>query len=151
MPKISNLIDARTPAGKAQLLEALQGREPVQRYSGAIRCERLTVTLPVPPSYNRYWRSSARGGYISQEGRVFKVKASRVLAALQAKPFQGSVGIRLRFYLARKNADMDNRIKQIQDCMQGHFYNDDKQVVEIHALRFDDPKNPRVEVEVWER
>jgi Holliday junction resolvase RusA-like endonuclease len=36
----------------------------------------------------------------------------------------------------------------LEDALNGLAYEDDKQIVELHAYRYDDKKNPRIEIEV---
>ena len=54
----------------------------------------------------------------------------------------------LKWYRGRKAGDTTNRIKLLEDALQGIAYEDDNQVTEVHALRLEDPGNPRVEVRV---
>lgn len=112
----------------------------------------ITVTLPFPPSYNAYWRSGRKGNYISSSGKKFKADARAELEPLQAEPLTGTVLVVLDFYRPRKTGDLDNRIKQVLDALQGWAYANDSQIIEIRARRFDDKNNPRVEVLVlaWE-
>lgn len=53
----------------------------------------------------------------------------------------------IRVYRPQRRGDLDNTMKAILDSLSGLLYVDDKQVIEIHAKRFDDKKNPRVEIE----
>jgi crossover junction endodeoxyribonuclease RusA len=108
------------------------------------------LELTMPPSSNRYWR-------IGNHGRLYRSDAAEEymddcgLLARQQKfgePIEGNVAISMKFYRARKSGDLDNRIKVLLDALQGIAYADDKQVTELHAYRFDDAKNPRVEVEI---
>ena len=111
--------------------------------------ETIELTLPWPPSSNRYWRNC--------RGRMVKSKEATDYCATVAKLCEdlrtsiGEVIVRLDFYRPRKAGDLDNRIKILLDAMQRTAYKDDKQIVEIHARRFDDKANPRVEVRIQER
>jgi Holliday junction resolvase RusA-like endonuclease len=53
-------------------------------------------------------------------------------------------------YRPRKAGDLSNRIKVLEDALNGIAWIDDKQIVEIHARREDDASNPRVEVRIEE-
>ena len=106
------------------------------------------IKLPYPPSYNRYWRNGTNGGYISAEGRSYKQQAQTALLREKRNVLEGDVRIFLKFYRPRKSGDLDNRIKQVLDSLQGICYTNDSQIVEIHAFRFEDKTFPRVEIEV---
>jgi len=63
--------------------------------------------------------------------------------------FECDVSVWIVFYRKdRVNVDLDNLIKAILDGMNKIAYDDDKQVVEIHAWLKYDRDNPRVEVKV---
>ena len=104
-------------------------------------------TLSMPPSANRLWRMDKRG---------FMRKSAEAIAYYELAGFEAikqgaeitdrEIAITLKVYRARKSGDLDNRIKPLLDALQGVAFYDDKQIVEIHAFRFDDKHNPRVEV-----
>ena len=107
-----------------------------------------TVTLPLGPSANRYWRKFKNRMVISAEAVAYKREVA-VLAQAAALPLlEGDIAITLDVYRRQRSGDLDNRIKVTLDALQGIAYTDDKQIVEIHARRFDDKKNPRVEVAI---
>lgn len=108
----------------------------------------IVITLPYPPSYNRYWRTGPRGGYVSAEGKRFKARALATLFPLRLSPIAGPVVVSMDYYRPRRTGDLDNNFKCLLDCLQGAAYLNDSQIVEIHARRFDDKLNPRVEVTV---
>jgi len=108
------------------------------------------ITLPFPPSANRYWRNVGGVVMLSKEARVYrKLIASSLLVQGFRKEdsCKGSIWIRLAFYRPRKIGDLDNMLKQPLDAMRGILYQDDGQICEIHAKRFDDKERPRVEVD----
>jgi Holliday junction resolvase RusA-like endonuclease len=90
--------------------------------------------------------------------RGFMRKSAEAIAYYKLAGFEASnqgveithrnVSITLKVYRARKSGDLDNRIKPLLDALQGVAFYDDKQVIEIHAFRFDDKHNPRVEVTI---
>ncbi len=112
-----------------------------------------TITLPYPPSANRYWRSIVINGQVrvlvSTEARRYKETAGDIAAKAFARPLAGPVGIRLHVFRPRKAGDLGNRIKVIEDALQGYAFTDDNQIEHIEARRFEDKGNPRVEVSVW--
>jgi crossover junction endodeoxyribonuclease RusA len=113
----------------------------------------MILTLPYPPSANRYWRSF-RGRIVkSKEARDYQ-QAVICLATVGAPSgfptlLTGAVGLQLNFYRPQRRGDLDNRIKVLVDALQGIVYSDDKQVSELHAYLHDDKLFPRVEVNVW--
>lgn len=107
------------------------------------------MVLPVPPSANRYWRNIRGRMVVSVEAQNYKSLVH--LACAQLNPIEKGrdVAISFTFYRAQKSGDLDNRIKVILDAMNNVAYEDDKQIVEIHAKRADDKDNPRIVLEVW--
>jgi len=107
----------------------------------------VSLTLPWPPSANRYWRSLTIGGrarvVLSKEARDYK----RATAALAVPaPIDGPVKLTLRMFRPARRGDLDNAIKVAVDSIQGVVFANDSQVVELHAYLGDDKHNPRVEV-----
>lgn len=110
-------------------------------------------TLPYPPTANRYWRTG-RGGrpYVSAEAQEYKQTAGWLANAAGIDCLQGNIKITLKFYRPTKQGDLDNRIKVLLDSLNGIAWGDDKQIVEIHAYRYEAGKRDlaRVEVEIDE-
>lgn len=106
------------------------------------------VTLPYPPSVNRYWRQWQGRTLLSAEARKYKNAAAIIARAAGMRPISGPVVLSIDFYRPRKRGDCDNLFKAQLDSLRGIAYADDDQVVEIHARRFDDKSNPRAEVTV---
>jgi crossover junction endodeoxyribonuclease RusA len=108
----------------------------------------ISFTLPLPPSANRYWRRAGKHLYISQEARAYKRDAAITARLASVKPLDGNLAVSLRIYRQRKAGDLDNKIKVCLDALNGIAYHDDNQIVEIHAYRYDDKANPRVEIDI---
>lgn len=112
----------------------------------------MTITLPYPPSANRYWRHVVVRGQarvlLSAEAREYRATVGRIAMIKRLRPASGPVVVTLRFYRPRRSGDLDNRLKQVLDALQGWAFADDAQVVELHAVRRDDKDMPRVEVAV---
>lgn len=106
------------------------------------------LVLPYPPSANAYWRSFVIAGrvrvVVSNEAKKYKGEVARTLAGCGR--IAGPVALSVRFYRPRRIGDLDNLLKVLLDSLKGYAFEDDKQVVEISALRFDDKERPRVEV-----
>lgn len=116
----------------------------------------ITLSLPMPPSSNRYWRTVAyidkrtkklaAATFVSDEAKKYKQQV-RILANLPRLIF-GEISVSVKVFRPRRSGDLDNRLKVLCDAMQGVVYENDSQIVELHAFRLEDKKNPRVEVEV---
>lgn len=108
----------------------------------------MILTLPYPPSANRYWRHFRGRVVKSDEARAYQATAGWEAKVAGAELHTGSVAVELRIYRPQRRGDLDNRIKVLLDALQGVVYGDDSQVVELHAYLADDKSNPRVEVRV---
>jgi crossover junction endodeoxyribonuclease RusA len=108
-----------------------------------------TLVLPYPPANNRYYRSvPGRGVLLSAEARRYKEEAGMVALAAGVRPVDGPVALTITLYRPAKRGDVDGRLKGLLDALNGIAYQDDSQVVELHAYRLDDKDYPRVEVQV---
>lgn len=106
----------------------------------------LRITIPIPVSGNRYWRVFRGHPVLSSEAREYKASVLHNGRKAGYKPFIGPVAITLRVFRERKARDLDNFLKVSLDALQGVLFNDDSQIVELHAFRFEDKVNPRIEV-----
>jgi Holliday junction resolvase RusA-like endonuclease len=107
-----------------------------------------TVTLPMPPSTNRLWRMFKGHMVASEEAKSFKVSAGWIVRGMQCAMLTGPLRVYIDIYREAKRGDLDNKIKIILDSLQGIWFENDAQVVEIHARMFDDKSNPRAVVSV---
>lgn len=103
----------------------------------------MRVTLPYPPSANRYWRVWRGRAVKSKEAREYQEAARETLPK---EPATGPVIVTLRVFRPARRGDLDNSIKVVLDALKGAAFDDDGQVVELHAYRYDDKRRPRVEV-----
>lgn len=94
------------------------------------------------------WRIFRGKAATSNEVVAYKRTVALLCKVAGLKPLQGKVKLTLLVYRPRKAGDLSNRIKVLEDALQGYAYNDDSQVVVLHAERHDDAANPRAEVEV---
>lgn len=134
----------------------------------------LSLTLPYPPSANRYWRHRAlpKGGistYISKDGKQFREEVQWLLkSAGVRKPMAGRVGIEYTLYPHRpldyrtrmrklgdawhdtvQCIDLDNAQKALLDALKGVAFDDDAWVREIRARRAEPDGQARIEVRIW--
>lgn len=115
-----------------------------------------TITLPYPPTANHLKRivvdrRSLRGFLVSTgEAKKYRtaVQNACLAAGVVRVPHPEPVCITVHAYRPRRVGDLDNTMKALLDALTGFCFEDDKQIVEIHAHRHEDKHNPRVEVEV---
>jgi len=118
---------------------------------------RRAFTIPGQPVGKKRPRTFLQGGKVitttppetrEYEKRVLLcAKAAGVCREATAKPL--SVTVRAFMGDARRR-DLDNVIKSITDALNGHAFNDDTQIVELHGSKSIDRENPRAEVEIVE-
>ena len=118
--------------------------------------KRAMVRLPLPPSANVMWRSDfvSKRVLVSRVGRIFRDECAPILAKYR-HPIEGALSLTASFYFksAKARVDLDNRIKPLLDVCQVTQYGcglyiDDSQILALHAYKFFDKENPRVEVTV---
>jgi len=117
-----------------------------------IDCNPLPKERPrVTSRVNKWTGESKTFAYTPK--RTKQYEAYVALLARQAmgdrEPEKGLLCVSLVFYRARRNADIDNCTKSVMDAIQGVVFNNDNQVVDLHAQWFRDKENPRALVEVW--
>ena len=118
----------------------------------------VEVTLPLPPSVNVMYRSVYRNRRIqivvSKAGRVFRHACYPLLKDFRT-PFKGDIALVCEFYFKNKKSDLDNRLKALLDVLQTNelgfgLFDNDIQIVELHAFKNYDAEEPRVHVLVHE-
>lgn len=139
--------------------------------------DEITLTLPYPPSCNRYWRSYARGGrsvvVVSEEAKAYRsaVLAAALVAGVR-RPILGRVAVDVRLYPSRpadwakrqrinpdawddsvRCIDLDNANKVLLDAIKGCLIDDDRWVRSITAERMEPDGEARVvlTVRTWRR
>jgi len=113
----------------------------------------MTLTLPYPPTANLYWRHVGHRVLLSKEAREFKTAVAFIALRIglrQSHAFCGEVIVNIDLFRPQRSGDLDNYLKVTLDSLKGIAFHDDRQIVEIHARRFEDKANPRVEVRIEE-
>lgn len=85
---------------------------------------------------------------VSDEAKDYKDIVAYL--ARDFEPVGGPVSVSIGVYRPARRRDLDNCLKVVLDALQGYLYENDDQIVEIHARRFDDKHNPRVEISISE-
>lgn len=117
----------------------------------------LAITLPEPPSANRWWRNV--NGHMVTSAVAREYKDDTVVRECVKQMGRGwkhakvekpaEVRVVIDWYRARRAGDLDKRLGVLLDALQGIAYESDAQIVHLTARRFDDAERPRVEVEVY--
>jgi crossover junction endodeoxyribonuclease RusA len=108
------------------------------------------LILPYPPSANIYWRHNRGRTHRSQEANEYIAQVGWLCVAERIAPIRGNVCLSVDFYRPAKRGDLDNLLKVLIDALRGYAYDDDKQIIELHAGRYDDKNEPRAVVVVSE-
>jgi crossover junction endodeoxyribonuclease RusA len=101
----------------------------------------LAFHLDEPPSANRWWRNVGGRMVLSREAREYKQYVANFALTKRYRPIPKDtpVVVRLRWQRGRRSGDLDKRIGITLDALQGVAYENDSQIVEIHATRIDLP------------
>lgn len=109
----------------------------------------MRLELPLPPMANRYWRYWRGRVVPSPEAEKYKTGVKlRALTLGLRKPLSCPVCVSVTVYRKRKAGDIDGFLKVSLDAAQGVLYVNDSQIAELHALRLEDPSNPRLVLNV---
>lgn len=112
-----------------------------------MKFEPIKLTLPYPPSLNNLYSTGKHGKrFLTAKGRNYKSVVGKI--AENAQKLDGEIKLTVDVFRPAKRGDLDNTLKILQDSLEGICYHNDRQVVEIHARRFDDKNNPRAEIEI---
>lgn len=116
--------------------------------------KQINLTLPYPPSVNQIWRTDfgRQRVYTNKCATDYKKQVKVVCCQNKITPFgkKRRLVFSMNVYRPKMIGDLDNRIKLILDSLNKIAFYDDRQIVEIHAYRFEDKSNPRVEIEIKE-
>ena len=79
----------------------------------------ITLTLPWPPSVNKYWRTFQGRMIISAEGRSYrKAVADQVMIQRGAKHYEGKLNVVIEAWRPdNRRRDLDNLLKAILDAL----------------------------------
>ena len=106
--------------------------------------------MPYPPTVNTLYgnKANGKGRYLTDRGKEFKETVQLTCMLKKTGYIEGEIVFSIDVFRPRKSGDLDNLIKSLQDSLEGICYKNDNQIVEIHARRFEDAKNPRVEIKL---
>ena len=107
-----------------------------------------TYTVPYPPSANRFWRNYHGQVVKSHTAKAFAEEVGWLMRKAGVMPIEGDVALYVTVYSPTRRRDLDNCAKALCDALQGHVYDNDNQIVELHMWRIVDKHKPRVEFRV---
>lgn len=111
----------------------------------------INLTLPYPPTANNYWRHAGNRVHLTHQAVKYINQVGKLCRDAGIVPTAEAVKVTVEVYRPAKRGDLDNTLKVLLDSLRGYAFVDDSQVVEIHALRFDNKLDPCavVTVERW--
>ncbi len=110
----------------------------------------MTLNLPYPPSANRYWRLWRGRAVKSTEAKSYQRSVGLLARAAGVKLLHGEVRVTIDVVRPIKRGDLDNSLKVLFDALNGILWEDDSQIVEIHASRYDNKDRPGVMLQAVE-
>lgn len=122
------------------------------------------IVFDIAPVVASRPRVTRWGTYFAKKYSTFREEFAELLTDYKAVPLEGLLSVRLDFYVqlpksmsnkkklekegmhCDNNADVDNYIKAALDSLEGHYYNNDKQIVIIRGRKYWS-ENGRIEFE----
>lgn len=88
------------------------------------------------PSVNHIYSRGKNGTYLNQNGKEFKSLLGWTARKNKVTKLKGNVKLYFEWHCMKKGqGDLDNKCKVIQDGLNGIAYDDDKQIIELHAKK----------------
>lgn len=88
---------------------------------------------------------------LTAEARQYRVLTRLVASSACHEIERGAIAVDISVYRPQQRGDLDNVLKALLDSLNGVLWVDDSQIVELHAYRYDDRHNPRVELRIARR
>ena len=122
-----------------------------------IRLEKVMdnpIVFNIAPVVASRPRVTRWGTYFAKKYSAFREEFAELLTDYKAVPVSGLLSVRLDFYVqlpksmsnkkklekegkhCDNNADIDNYVKATLDGLEGHYYDNDKQIVIIRARKY---------------
>ncbi len=119
--------------------------------------DRLSLTLPVPPSINHQYATVNGRRLLSAVGRAYKaLVGQQVLLALAGAPqrhlllkslHSHELALSIRFYFtSRLRRDVDGGLKIAQDALCEALGINDNRITETHLYKDLDKQSPRIDI-----
>lgn len=111
------------------------------------------ISLPWPPSNNRYYRHNRGRTHISKEGETYRDRVAQIIKdEMLDIGITASVKIRIECHMPdRRRRDLDNLQKAAFDALtKAGFWQDDQQVDDYRVKRMPVVKGGRLELTITE-
>lgn len=97
----------------------------------------IELTLPFPPSANRYYRAVGPRVLISRQGRAYRENVRSLLAGIGIEKMSGDLVVHVEVHPPdNRRRDLDNLMKALLDSLQhGGAYHDDSQIEKLTIER----------------
>ncbi len=112
----------------------------------------LNITLPWPPSANRYWRNIKGRTLVSKEAKLYKMLIKGLSYEWKMKPMLGRIGLQIEAYPPDKRIrDLDNTLKVLIDSLkETGVFKDDSQIDKICITRLEPSKPGHLKISISE-
>jgi crossover junction endodeoxyribonuclease RusA len=128
--------------------------------ASTVTAERLSITLPVPPSINSQYATVNGRRLLSTAGRAYKAQVSQQLwvvlaqsparASLMDRLQSGPLALSIRFFFTSAlRRDVDGGLKIAQDALCEGLGINDNRIIETHLYKDIDKAHPRIEVSLF--
>lgn len=111
------------------------------------------ITLPWPPSNNRYYRHNRGRTHISAEGKAYRAAVAEIVERLLLD-IETPLPLRLRIecYMPdRRRRDLDNLQKAVFDALtKAGFWLDDVQVIDYRVIKMPVVKGGKLVIKITE-
>jgi crossover junction endodeoxyribonuclease RusA len=125
--------------------------------ASVVTAEKISLTLPVPPSINHQYATVNGRRLLSSAGRAYKAQVGQqVWIALSRSPSRTSLVDRLQseplalsirfFFTSALRRDVDGGLKIAQDALCEGLGLNDNRIIETHLYKRVDRAHPRIEV-----
>lgn len=110
------------------------------------------LSLPYPPSANRYWRNFRGRMVPSRDAVEYRESVQQIASGSGIEPVSGCVMVYFTLHpplpkdwkkrekkdpenwiMSVRRVDLDNALKVVFDALQGICYNDDRQIIHLQA------------------
>ncbi|WP_042291616.1 crossover junction endodeoxyribonuclease RusA [Citrobacter sedlakii] len=111
------------------------------------------ISLPWPPSNNRYYRHNRGRTHISTEGQAYRDRVAQIIKGqLLDIGITGPVKICIECHMPdRRRRDLDNLQKAAFDALtKSGFWQDDQQVDDYRVIRMPVVRDGRLELTITE-
>jgi len=119
----------------------------------AVSDQKVTITLPWPPSINHYWRTVGQRLIVKDPGKRYRVEVATECFRQQVRRnFGGRLAVNIdAFPPDNRRRDLDNILKALLDALTvAHVWVDDSQIDDLRIARRPPDKTGWVRVMVHE-